>query len=98
MATQKERDEAAQARKAELADRTRRWISALEVERQGYVMRGLDERVAAVDTELERARAALTEHEPAPAQPKPPQGEAEPQKGRRPAREVLPAEPREKRD
>ena len=53
------RKKAAQERAASLGGRDKRYISALEIERQGYVARGMDDRVKAVDAELAKYRKAL---------------------------------------
>ena len=57
--TQEQRDAAAKRRSAARADSMHPqagYLAALEVERRGYVTRGLAERVAAVDAELARVR------------------------------------------
>jgi hypothetical protein len=46
--------EAAEKRSAALAPDKARIIDALLIERRGYVVRGLDDRIAAVDIELAR--------------------------------------------
>ena len=51
--------DAAQKRAKALGGRDERYISALEIERQGYVTRGLDDRVAAVDEQIALFREAL---------------------------------------
>ena len=51
--------DAAQKRGKSLGGRDKRFISALEIERQGYVTRGLDDRVAAVDEQIALFREAL---------------------------------------
>lgn len=48
---------AAAARAAALKDRAARQISALEIERAGYVMRDLPDRVAQVDEQIEYWRS-----------------------------------------
>lgn len=54
-------EEAAAARAAaQHASRQRQLVSALEEERRGYVVRGLGDRVAAVDEQLTAARARVT--------------------------------------
>lgn len=60
---------AAQARAAANGDA--RYLASLEVERGGYVLRGLPDRVAQVDAEIARVRAALTPAPAAPAAPEP---------------------------
>ena len=50
---------AAQERAAALGGRDERYIAALETERKGYVMRGLPDRVAAVDEQLAFYRKGL---------------------------------------
>ena len=52
------RKKAAENRAATLG-RDERYITALEIERHGYVVRGRDDRVAAVDAELATYRKAL---------------------------------------
>ena len=59
-AEQARRDAAAKRGKA-LGGRDERYISALEIERQGYVTRGQDDRVKAVDEQLATYREALGE-------------------------------------
>ncbi len=54
-----DRKRAAAARAQALGGRDQRFISALEVERQGYVQRGLTERVAEVDAQLALYRKGL---------------------------------------
>ena len=53
--------DAAQKRAKALGGRDERFISALEIERQGYVTRGQDDRVKAVDEQLATYREALGE-------------------------------------
>lgn len=55
------RKKAAQERAQSLGGRDKRFISALEIERQGYVTRGQDDRVKAVDEQLATYREALGE-------------------------------------
>ena len=55
------RKKAAQERAQSLGGRDKRFISALEIERQGYVTRGQDGRVKAVDEQLATYREALGE-------------------------------------
>ena len=55
------RQDAAQKRGKSLGGRDKRFISALEIERQGYVTRGQDDRVKAVDEQLATYREALGE-------------------------------------
>jgi hypothetical protein len=50
---------AAEERAAALGGRDERFIAALEIERQGYVVRGNKGRVAEVDAEISRYRNAL---------------------------------------
>ena len=57
------RKKAAEQRAQALGGRDERFISALEIERQGYVTRGLDDRVAQVDEQLAHYG------KPAPAKP-----------------------------
>lgn len=61
MATRNKKD-AAEQRAKELGGRDQRFVSALEAERNGYVTRGLDDRVEQVDEQLAIYRAAL-DHE-----------------------------------
>lgn len=61
--------DAAQKRAQSLGGRDKRFISALEIERQGYVTRGLDDRVAQVDEQLAHYG------KPAPAKPAEPAAE-----------------------
>ena len=63
------RKKAAQERAQSLGGRDKRFISALEIERQGYVTRGLDDRVAQVDEQLAHYG------KPAPAKPAEPAAE-----------------------
>lgn len=51
-----DRKKAAQERAKALSDRSQRAITALETERKGYVMRGLDDRVAQVDAQIAHYR------------------------------------------
>ena len=53
------RKKAAEQRAQALGGRDERYIGALEIERQGYVTRGLDDRVAAVDEQIALFREAL---------------------------------------
>lgn len=53
------RQDAAAKRGKSLGGRDERYIGALEIERQGYVTRGLDDRVAAVDEQIALFREAL---------------------------------------
>lgn len=53
------RQDAAAKRGKALGGRDERYIGALEIERQGYVTRGLDDRVAAVDEQIALFREAL---------------------------------------
>ncbi len=55
------RQDAAAKRGKALGGRDERFISALEIERQGYVTRGMDDRVKAVDEQLATYREALGE-------------------------------------
>ena len=57
-------EKAAEERAKGLGGRDERYITALEIERQGYVTRGKDDRVAAVDAELAKYRDALGVPEP----------------------------------
>ena len=57
----KAHQDAAQKRGKSLGGRDKRFISALEIERQGYVTRGQDDRVKAVDEQLATYREALGE-------------------------------------
>lgn len=50
--TDTDKTRAAEARAKALGGRDERFISALEIERQGYVVRGLDDRVAQVDAQI----------------------------------------------
>ena len=61
--------DAAQERAHALGGRDKRFISALEIERQGYVTRGMDDRVAQVDEQLAHYG------KPAPAKPAEPAAE-----------------------
>ena len=47
-----DRKRAAQERAKALSDRSQRAIDALEIERKGYVLRGLPDRVAQVDAQI----------------------------------------------
>lgn len=47
-----DRKKAAQERAQALSDRSQRAIDALEIERAGYVQRGLPDRVAQVDAQI----------------------------------------------
>lgn len=58
------RKKAAEERAKGLGGRDERYITALEIERQGYVTRGKDDRVAAVEAELAKYRDALGVPEP----------------------------------
>ncbi len=51
-----DRKKAAQERAKALSDRSQRAITALEAERNGYVLRGLDDRVAQVDSQIDYYR------------------------------------------
>ena len=53
------RQDAAAKRGKALGGRDERYISALEIERQGYVTRGQDDRVKAVDEQIALFREAL---------------------------------------
>ena len=55
------RKKAAEERAKGLGGRDERYITALEIERQGYVTRGQDDRVKAVDEQLATYREALGE-------------------------------------
>ena len=55
------RQDAAAKRGKALGGRDERYISALEIERQGYVTRGQDDRVKAVDEQLATYLDALGE-------------------------------------
>lgn len=55
------RKKAAEQRAQALGGRDERFVSALEIERQGYVTRGQDDRVKAVDEQLATYREALGE-------------------------------------
>lgn len=55
------RKKAAEQRAQALDGRDERFVSALEIERQGYVTRGQDDRVKAVDEQLATYREALGE-------------------------------------
>ena len=61
------RKKAAQERAQSLGGRDKRFISALEIERQGYVTRGLDDRVEQVDQQLATYRKGLGVDAPAGA-------------------------------
>ena len=50
--TDTDKTRAAEARAKALGGRDERFISALEIERQGYVIRGMDDRVAQVDAQI----------------------------------------------
>lgn len=54
------RKKAAQERAESLGGRDRRFISALEIERQGYVIRGQEDRAKAVDEQIGLYDRALT--------------------------------------
>lgn len=54
-----DRKRAAEARAKALGGRDKRYISALEIERQGYVLRGMTDRVSAVDEQLALYRRGL---------------------------------------
>lgn len=84
-------EQAAAARAAaQQATRQRQLVSALEEERRGYVVRGLGDRVAAVDEQLTAARARVTLGEILEGQPAVVEDDA-PQRprGRRSAKDEL---------
>lgn len=61
------RQDAAAKRGKALGGRDKRFISALEIERQGYVTRGRDDRVKAVDEQLATYRKGMGVDAPAGA-------------------------------
>lgn len=62
--TDTDKQRAAEARAKALNGRDERYISALEIERQGYVVRGREDRVAEVDAQLALYRGEPTQPEP----------------------------------
>jgi len=52
-----EMQRAAEKRKAAASERGPQWIDALRAERHGYEIRGMTDRIAQVDAELEAAGA-----------------------------------------
>jgi len=68
---------AAEARAAALGGRDERFIEALEVERNGYVVRGNDARVKEVDAQLAVYRKALGVKPGAKVNSTPPEGDGE---------------------
>ncbi|GAA4627276.1 hypothetical protein [Cellulomonas oligotrophica] len=59
-----DREQAAQARAAALKNQTAQFIEALRVERDGYVVRGLPDRVAAVEEQLRLRGAEVSAPDP----------------------------------